>query len=228
MRVTLFCYKPSLLCYGNCSCKIRQNTSKHKNNLIYIIKQQGLYHDQNKVTLSLASIHNCKMACYSHANKAYVAVVVNDKQCYQRSNCSQSLFINERCQAMTTASSTLSFSRAHLPSSKNTYSPNYAKCSTEFYLHETEKSFPHCKGRELNLVLIQRPRELGNGLSVDKREAREARNQDDGNQHKVMVIKQKVIAPGDWGRGELWLEADCRPWLENNYLFVAHRKKIRY
>ena len=37
-----------------------QNTSKHKNNLIYIIKQEGLY--QNKVTLSLASIHNCKMA----------------------------------------------------------------------------------------------------------------------------------------------------------------------
>ena len=35
-------------------------TSKHKNNLIYIIKQEGLY--QNKVTLSLASIHNCKMA----------------------------------------------------------------------------------------------------------------------------------------------------------------------
>ena len=37
-----------------------KNTSKHKNNLIYIIKQEGLY--QNKVTLSLASIHNCKMA----------------------------------------------------------------------------------------------------------------------------------------------------------------------
>ena len=40
-----------------------KNTSKHKNNLIYIIKQEGLY--QNKVTLSLASIHNCKMA-YCH------------------------------------------------------------------------------------------------------------------------------------------------------------------
>ena len=37
-----------------------KNTSKHKNNLIYIIKQEGLY--QNKLTLSLASIHNCKMA----------------------------------------------------------------------------------------------------------------------------------------------------------------------
>ena len=37
-----------------------KNTSKHKNNLIYIIKQEGLY--QDKVTLSLASIHNCKMA----------------------------------------------------------------------------------------------------------------------------------------------------------------------
>ena len=38
------------------------NTSKHKNNLIYIIKQEGLH--QNKVTLSLGSIHNCKMAYY--------------------------------------------------------------------------------------------------------------------------------------------------------------------
>ena len=36
-----------------------KNTSWHKNNLIYIIKQEGLY--QNKVTLSLASIHNYKM-----------------------------------------------------------------------------------------------------------------------------------------------------------------------
>ena len=37
-----------------------KNNSQHKNNLIYIIKQKGLY--QNKVTLSLASIHNCKIA----------------------------------------------------------------------------------------------------------------------------------------------------------------------
>ena len=37
-----------------------KNTSKHKNKLIYMIKQEGLY--QSKVTLSLASIHNCKMA----------------------------------------------------------------------------------------------------------------------------------------------------------------------
>ena len=37
-----------------------KNTSKHKNDLIYIIKQEGLY--QSKVTLSLASTHNCKMA----------------------------------------------------------------------------------------------------------------------------------------------------------------------
>ena len=35
-----------------------KNTSKHKNNLIYIIMQEGLY--QNKLTVSLASIHNCK------------------------------------------------------------------------------------------------------------------------------------------------------------------------
>ena len=34
-----------------------KNTSKHKNDLIYIIKQEGLY--QSKVTLSLASTHNC-------------------------------------------------------------------------------------------------------------------------------------------------------------------------
>ena len=37
-----------------------KNTSKHKNNLIYIIKQDSLY--QNKVTVSLASIHNFQMA----------------------------------------------------------------------------------------------------------------------------------------------------------------------
>ena len=40
-----------------------KNTSKHKNNLIYIIMQEGLY--QNKLTLNLASIHNCKMAYYN-------------------------------------------------------------------------------------------------------------------------------------------------------------------
>ena len=40
-----------------------KNTSKHKNNLIYIIKQEGLY--QNKLTLSLTSIHNCKMAYWT-------------------------------------------------------------------------------------------------------------------------------------------------------------------
>ena len=33
-----------------------KNTSWHKNNLIDIIKQEGFY--RNKVTLSLASIHN--------------------------------------------------------------------------------------------------------------------------------------------------------------------------
>ena len=37
-----------------------KNTSKHKNNFICIIKQESLY--QNKVTLTLASINNCKMA----------------------------------------------------------------------------------------------------------------------------------------------------------------------
>ena len=37
-----------------------KNTSQHKNNLIYIIKQEGLY--QNKGTVSLAFIHNCKIA----------------------------------------------------------------------------------------------------------------------------------------------------------------------
>ena len=43
-----------------------KNTSKHKNNLIYIIKQEGLY--QNKVNVILASIYNCKMA-YCQYNK---------------------------------------------------------------------------------------------------------------------------------------------------------------
>ena len=52
--------QPSLLCYGNCSWKILVSISEHNDNLIYIIKQKGLY--QNKVTLSLASIHNFKMA----------------------------------------------------------------------------------------------------------------------------------------------------------------------
>ena len=37
-----------------------KNTISHKNNFIHIINQEGLY--QNKVTLSLAFIHNCKMA----------------------------------------------------------------------------------------------------------------------------------------------------------------------
>ena len=45
-----------------------ENTSKHKNNLIYIIKQEGLY--QNKVTLSLASIHNCKMAYQASSRRS--------------------------------------------------------------------------------------------------------------------------------------------------------------
>ena len=44
-----------------------KNTSKHKNDLIYIIKQEGLY--QSKVTLSLASTHNCKMAYWSEFSK---------------------------------------------------------------------------------------------------------------------------------------------------------------
>ena len=37
------------------------------NNLIYIIKQEGLY--QNKVTLSLVSIHNCKMTYWIRSMK---------------------------------------------------------------------------------------------------------------------------------------------------------------
>ena len=37
-----------------------KNTSQYKNNLIYLIEREGLY--QNKVTVSLASIHNCKIA----------------------------------------------------------------------------------------------------------------------------------------------------------------------
>ena len=37
-----------------------KNTSWHKNNLIHIIKQEGLY--PNKVNYSLASFYNCKIA----------------------------------------------------------------------------------------------------------------------------------------------------------------------
>ena len=44
-----------------------KNTSKHKNDLIYIIKQEGLY--QSKVTLSLASTHNYKMAYFKQSYK---------------------------------------------------------------------------------------------------------------------------------------------------------------
>ena len=51
------CFDTNLFCFV--MEIVLENTSKHKNNLIYIIKQKGLY--QNKVTSSLASIHNCKM-----------------------------------------------------------------------------------------------------------------------------------------------------------------------
>ena len=47
-----------------------KNTSKHKNDLIYIIKQEGLY--QSKVTLSLASTHNCKMAYFHNPKNTFV------------------------------------------------------------------------------------------------------------------------------------------------------------
>ena len=36
-----------------------KNTSQHKNNMIYIRKQEGLY--QNKVNPSLVFTYNCKM-----------------------------------------------------------------------------------------------------------------------------------------------------------------------
>ena len=39
---------------------VLENTSKNKNNLIYIIEQEGLY--QDKVNVSLASIYHYKMA----------------------------------------------------------------------------------------------------------------------------------------------------------------------
>ena len=52
------CFDTNLLCFV--MVMFLRNTSKHKNNLIFIIKQEGLY--QNKVTLSLATVHNCKMA----------------------------------------------------------------------------------------------------------------------------------------------------------------------
>ena len=55
-----------------------KNTSKHKNNLIYIIKQEGLY--QNKLTLSLASIHNCKMA-YSKSDDPPKVTIPDPSNC---------------------------------------------------------------------------------------------------------------------------------------------------
>ena len=47
----------------------RKSPQRHVN-MIYLIKQEGLY--QNKVTVDLASIHNCKMA-YSKLN--YLIIV---------------------------------------------------------------------------------------------------------------------------------------------------------
>ena len=41
-----------------------KNTSQHKNDWIYLIKQEGLY--QNKVNVSPASIYNCKMAYWTN------------------------------------------------------------------------------------------------------------------------------------------------------------------
>ena len=38
---------------------VLKNTSWHKNNMIYVIKQEGLY--QNKVNSSLIFSRNCKM-----------------------------------------------------------------------------------------------------------------------------------------------------------------------
>ena len=48
---------------------VLENTNYHKNNLIYIIKQEGLY--QNKVNFRLASIHNCKMAYWQTVARSY-------------------------------------------------------------------------------------------------------------------------------------------------------------
>ena len=48
-----------------------ENNSEHKNNLIYIIKQKGLY--QHEVTVSLASTHNCKMAYSPKITKQYLS-----------------------------------------------------------------------------------------------------------------------------------------------------------
>ena len=54
-----------------------KNASQHKNNLIDMIKQKGLY--QNKVTLSLASIHNCKMAYWKPSSGRS-----QETECYKR------------------------------------------------------------------------------------------------------------------------------------------------
>ena len=49
-----------------------KNTSLHKNNIIYIIKQEGLY--QNKVNSRLVFIDNCKLwpFCYWSINSSNV------------------------------------------------------------------------------------------------------------------------------------------------------------
>ena len=54
-----------------------KHTSQHKDNLIDIIKQEGLY--ENKVTLSLASIHNCKMAYWKPSSGRS-----QETECYKR------------------------------------------------------------------------------------------------------------------------------------------------
>ena len=52
-----------------------KNTSLHKNNLCYIIMQEGLY--QNKVTICVASIHNCKMAYLLNIQLAFQGGLCN-------------------------------------------------------------------------------------------------------------------------------------------------------
>ena len=65
------CYKLNLL-FFSCRKLNLKNTSLHKNNIIYIIKQEGLY--QNKVNSRLVFIDNCKLwpFCYWSINSSNV------------------------------------------------------------------------------------------------------------------------------------------------------------
>ena len=86
--------------------------------------------------LKLLQYFNFIIIC-SHANKAYVVVVINDKLCYLKDQTVHDVYslctLPSRAVATAHVSSTLSFSRADdrpLRSSKNPYFQNETKCTT--------------------------------------------------------------------------------------------------